>query len=191
MNDYCNGIAYATGCIVTDEGKKYLVVRNLDVWYVDQIAGCTGYNKYKLDTNIERDGVPCWVVKARNICGLPPLDEIKSWTDFCRAYIEIHGSLDIRREKNTKGNRINRLRLRIYGRETLLNKMNDILPAKNKKMQYIVSTTEGKYIGRTCALYYQSRKEILDILDWIDGAQKNKKIWKKWDETMRKAGEVE
>ena len=40
------------------------------------------------------------------------------------------------------------------------------------------------YVGKTCALYYQSVKEIVSILQWIDGKPRNERIWTKWKEIV-------
>lgn len=184
MNDYCNGIAYATGYFANEEGKKYLFVRNLDKWYVENIAIETGCNAYESRHNFERDGRNQWVVKCRNISELPTLHNIKSLTDFCRAYIEIHGCIDLANAKDRKGNPIKRLRLRIYGNAEILSFINKSLPAKEKKMQHIKNTVEEKYVGETFALYYQSQEEILEILKWIDGSPKNISVWDKWQKII-------
>ena len=42
----------------------------------------------------------------------------------------------------------------------------------------------NKYIGQTCALYYQSSEEISAILRWIDGDLRNEKIWAKWNNLL-------
>ncbi len=188
MNDYCNGIAYATGYFTNGTKEKYLVVRNLDKWYIENIAKETSYSAYQSTYNVERDGANQWVLKARDIHFLPELEGIKNKSDFCRAYIEIHGIIDINLAKNRKGIPVKRLRLRIYGKEHMLNFINNILPAKEKKIQYIKNVVDKKYSGETCALYYQSKKEIEEILKWLDGCPKNDNIWDKW-ESMIKASE--
>lgn len=184
MDDYCNGIALATGYMANDAQKPYLVVRNLDPWYANQIATATGGTTYKSMHNIGRDGKPQFVIKARNINSLPPLSEIQSPHDFCRAYIEIHGVLDMVEEKKHDGSKLKRPRLRIYGSEEIIEYINNVLPAKNKKVQYITNKISNKYIGSTCAIYYQSAREISDILDWIDGYPKNETVWGKWEQIL-------
>lgn len=180
MNDYCNGIAYATGYFANEKNKKYLVVRNLDKWYIDNIARETGYTAYESKYNHKRDGRNQWTVKCRNISELPALHSIKNLSDFCRAYIEIHGIIDFINVNDRKGNPIKRLRLRIYGNEEILSFINKTLPAKEKKIQHIKNSVDDKYIGQTYALYYQSKTEILEILKWIDEFPKNITVWDKW-----------
>ena len=58
------------------------------------------------------------------------------------------------------------------------------LPAKEKKIQYVSNKIEGKYIGKTCVIYYQSQQEIEDILCFIDGEPKNIKIWDMWSNVV-------
>lgn len=184
VNDYCNGIAYAIGTFADDGKGKYLVVRNLDKWYAESVAEECGYNAYESKYNADRDGRPQWTVKARNIHALPGLGEINGKADFLRAYIEIHGIIDAYTVKNRKGNPVERLRLRIYGKERILHFINDALPAGEKKIQHIKNVVEGKYYGETCALHYQSKKEIINILEWMDGEQKNSKVWEKWESVI-------
>lgn len=185
MNDYCNGIAYATGYFANDGNGKYLVVRNLDKWYVERIAEESAYSAYESTHNFQRDGANQWVVKARSIHFVPELECIKNQSDFCRAYIEIHGIIDVNKTKNRNGIPVKRLRLRIYGKENILNFINKILPAEEKKLQYIENVVDGKYSGKTCALYYQSKREIEEILQWIDGFPKNNQIWEKWEDAVK------
>ena len=180
INDYCVGIAYGTRYFVNDEKGSYLVVRNLDKWYVENIAEATGYKAYESANNIERDKKKQWVVKARNIHTLPSMSDIQCKKDFCRAYIELHGTIDVRVTKS-----MYKPRLRVYGKEKIISFINNILPAKEKKIQYIKNRVNEKYIGETCAIYYQSKVEILEILQWIDGQLKNEKVWGKWNDIMK------
>lgn len=186
MNDYCNGIAYATGYFANDGKEKYLVVRNLDKWYVENIVKETGYTAYESKHNFDRDGRNQWVIKCKNISELPNLTDIKKLSDFCRAYIEIHGVVDLANAKDRKGNPIKRLRLRIYGNEEIISYINKILPAGEKKIQHIKNTVDERYVGQTYALYYQSKTEILDILRWIDGNPKNISVWNNWESILQR-----
>lgn len=184
MNDYCNGIAYATGYIAKENGKQYLVVRNLDPFYPSMIERESKHNVYESKHNVKRDGLSQWAIKAKDINRIPDLAEIKNINDFCRAYIEIHGTIDMTTVKDRRGIRKRKPRLRIYGKEEIISFINDSLPAKNKKIQHICNIVDTDYIGVTCAVYYQSAKEIADILHWIDGFPKNEKIWSKWERTL-------
>lgn len=185
MNDYCTGIAYATGYFANDEDQKYLVVRNLDKWYVENIEKESKYHAYESKYNVSRDGQVQWVIKARDIHSLASFAEIKCTQDFCRAYIEIHGVIDLAKAKDRRGNPIKRLRLRIYGNEEIIAYINKILPSREKKIQHIKNFVEEKYIGQTCALHYQSQTEILDILKWIDGIPKNISVWNNWGKILQ------
>lgn len=183
-NDYCNGIAYACGYFASENGKQFLVIRNLDPWYAKAIETESKYKAYESKHNIERDGRSQWNIKARDIDSVPSLSEIKNINDFCRAYIEIHGLLDLATAKDRKGNYFKKPRLRIYGTEEIISFLNGCLPANEKKIQYICNVVENVYIGKTCALYYQSAKEIIGILQWIDGHPRNERIWNKWKEIV-------
>lgn len=186
LSDYAIGIAVGTGYLANDAPRPYLVVRNVDSWFVKRIEKETGYRAYpSLDS---RNKKTQWTVKARNIHAIPSLEEILCIKDFCRSYIELHGLLDTSKAKDKKGNSIRRLRLRIYGKENILSYINQVLPAKEKKLQYISNQVEGKYTGKTCALYYQSKMEILAILKWLHGEIRNETIWKKWEGIIREEG---
>lgn len=178
LSSYSNGIAHATGYMCQENGKRYLVVRNTDSWYVEQISAETGRKLYKLSSG-------GWAVKARNVHGIPSVREIENVNDFCRAFLEIHAVLDLASIRTRKGERIKRPRLRIYGNENILTFLNAVLPAKEKKLQYITNTVDKTYVGKTCGLYYQSKAEILAILRWIDGEPKNEKVWDKWESVLK------
>lgn len=182
MNDYCNGIAYASGYFVIEKGKQYLVIRNLDPWYSKVIESESKYKAYESKHNIQRDGKPQWCIKARDIHYIPPLSDIKHINDFCRVYIEIHGLIDAATARDRKGNYFKKPRLRIYGDKEITSFLNECLPANKKKIQNIRNNIDDMYIGETHAIYYQSKKEILDILNWIDGDPKNESVWRKWKE---------
>ncbi|MCI5678710.1 MAG: hypothetical protein MR278_01805 [Bacteroidales bacterium] len=179
LSGYSYGIAYATGGITEENGIKYLRIRNQDKSYPDCIAAEIGGNVFqshyheKIGKNLQ------YVLKARQIKALPPPENIPDKAGFCRAYIEIHGLLDLRNAKNGSGNRIKALRLRIYGNETILQFINQQLPAKPKKLQRI-----KKENGETSAIYFQGKAEIKNIFQWIDGTPKNQKIWDKWNEIL-------
>lgn len=185
MNDYCNGIAYGTGYFAKENEKQYLVVRNLDPWYAKMIETESKHKAYESKHNIKRDGRSQWTIKARDINILPSLSEIQCISDFCRAYIEIHGLIDLASVKDRKGNSFKKPRLRIYGNEEIIMFLNHHLPANEKKIQYVKKVVDNVYVGKTCALYYQSQKEILEILKWIDGSPKNETVWNKWQIIMR------
>jgi len=73
---------------------------------------------------------------------------------------------------------------RIYGTEEIISFLNGCLPANEKKIQHISNVVDDVYIGKTCAVYYQSVKEIISILQWIDGKPRNERIWNKWKEIV-------
>lgn len=71
------------------------------------------------------------------------------------------------------------IKLRIFGSEYDLEFISRALPAAPKKIQHIYTNT-----GHTCALVYQSKAEIIDILDYIDCLPQNHAIWDKWWEIL-------
>ena len=152
-------------------------MRNLDPWYANIVAEWNGkVNVYQSKYNLERDGAEQWAVKLFNLPRFPELDDIKNFSAFVRAYIEIHGVLD---SHIIKGYQNRRTRLRIYGNLDVLSLLNDVLPAKPKKIQEINTQT-----GTTYCLSYQSKAEVCEILDWIDGSPRNESVWERWNKTL-------
>ena len=170
INSYCIGILYATSSLTVDGSEKYYTIRNNDRWYVECIATVSRYRPYKSKYMERLRSSPQWILKARDITELPTLDRIADIQAFCRAYIELHGLLDFHRIKGAP-----KLRLRIYGKEQVLCHINEWLPASVKKIQTI-----SKQNGTTYNLTYQSQKEVIQILQWLDGTPRNEHVWEKW-----------
>jgi len=110
---------------------------------------------------------------------IPILDSESDYKEFVRAYIEIHGRLDIR-NAISHGKRYKQLRLRIYGNyvmmESLSRLLNEYVDVGIKK----VSEEAGN--GKTGILYYQSRDEIVRVFEWVDrddvvGGNKCEEYW--------------
>lgn len=168
IDDYAIGIIYATSYLAKENGEEYVFARNKDSWYIKYLANISKKTMYFSDEK--------YCVKCKNIPGIPDIDTVISKKDFMRAYIEIHGILDLQKGKH--------LRLRIYGKYGIIKYINSNLPAVEKKIQTIKNKIDGGYIGETSAIYYQSQSEILDILEWLDGNPKNEKVWRKWNELI-------
>lgn len=179
LSGYGYGIAYATGGIVEECGIKYLRIRNQDRFYPACVAAEIGVNVFQLKYEKNNEKKSQYVLKAKQIKSLPSLEDIEDKAGFCRAYIEIHGLLDVRNAKHGSGNITRALRLRIYGQEDILTFINQQIPARPKKLQHI--KTEN---GETNVIYFQSKAEIKNIIQWIDGTPKNQKIWDKWNEIL-------
>lgn len=171
IGDYAIGIIYATSYVARENGKEYVFARNKDPWPIKFLADISGKNMYI------SNGTYC--VKCKNIPSIPDINAVISKKDFLRAYIELHGVLDLQNTLQGK-----RLRLRIYGKYDVANYINHNLPAKEKKIQSIKNKIDGGYTGETSAVYYQSQHEIPDILEWLDGEPRNEKVWKKWNKLM-------
>lgn len=182
LSDYCKGVMYASGCMIREENAKYLSVRNLDKWYAECVGKETGYAPYPSMHNIERDGRPQWTVKPRNITKIPDISSAKNPADFIRPYLELHSTLDTVKARNSR-----KVRLRIYGKEEFLSIIMRYLPTKPKKIQKIcnrILSEEKEYAGKTCAIYFQSRAEIEQILNCINGYPRNDAVWDKWYSVM-------
>lgn len=173
LSSYSCGIAYATGYMAKEKGTQFLFVRNIDRWCADTISVESRNIVYKQKAQ--------WCIKARDISVLPDLNDIEDLKSFMRAYIEIHGMLDIMNVKNRRGEPLKKLRFRIYGKEPILKLINENLPAGMKKIQHIKNIIQSEYVGETSCLYYQSQTEIENILNWLDGQPKNENVWRKWE----------
>lgn len=174
IDDYSRGIIWATAYLAKENGKQYIFARNIDKWPIEYLAKKAGVNVYQ-----GKSGKNC--AKCRKITEFPKLNEISNKSDFLRGYIEIHGIIDIWKNKKKK----EKLRLRIYGNTEIINYINNNLPAENKKVQHIKNIIDKKYIGETEALYYQSQTEIPNILGWLNGTPRNEKVWDKWESLTR------
>lgn len=178
MTGYQTGIIYAIG---SSSGDGRVSVRSIDRWYCDVVQPLFGTVVYS--QTLKGREKPQYVAKGKMNKQIN-LDNVVDVAGFCRAYIELHGVLDRRSAKDRSGNRIWPLRLRVYGCEEVLEFLMRNLPAGLKKIQRISNLVDGKYNGDTCAIYYQSKKEIFEILDYIDGEPRNEKIWELWSETI-------
>lgn len=176
ITGYQQGILYATGCQTGDRFS----VRNKDRWYCDAVQPIFGTKVYPNNTGDTTQ----YIVKARNVHAINA-DDVSDWTGFCRAYIEIHGVLDLAHRKSRKGEKVHYPRLRIYGKADILVRIMDVLPAKTKKIQHVCNVVDSIYIGETSAVYYQSRSEITEILAFINECPRNEAIWQKWSEIMK------
>lgn len=176
VSGYQQAILYLNGSF--SAGK--FVVRNISRHYVDSVAPLFPTATPYLQAHSEDGRKDYWVIKSVHT-NAPSLSDVTDWPGFCRGYVELQGSLDrsFRRKQNTSYPR-----LRIYGPAADLEALMLHLPANPKKIQY-VSTNNGQ----TCAIYYQSKAEIADILNYLDGDPKFEPIWSAWSATMQEGAD--
>ena len=157
-------------------GDRY-VVRNIDKHFILAVA-----DLFRTVPFFQRSSDPghqdYWVVKSYRF-EPPKLSDVTDWQGFCRALLELQGSLDLRPCKTHKGVPIRALRLRLWAQPELLNAFAATIPAAPKRIQTVVNKT-----GATYALYYQSEKEIYDILDFLYGEPRCEKWWSKVNEIL-------
>lgn len=178
MTGYQAGILYSIGCW---SGDRY-TVRSIDRWYCDAVQPLFGTKVHPIKSP-GRDKTQ-YQVKSKSVSGVD-LSSVDDPIGFCRAYVEIHGIIDYLHAKTRKGKPILRLRLRIFGDVPVLEQLMVWLPAAPKKLQAITNRIGDKYIGSTYALYYQSKSEIMDILDYISGTPRNDAVWALWETTIK------
>ena len=95
IDDYSRGIIWATAYLAKENGKQYIFARNIDKWPIEYLAKKAGVNVYQ-----GKSGKNC--AKCRKITEFPKLNEISNKSDFLRGYIEIHGIIDIWKNKKKK-----------------------------------------------------------------------------------------
>ena len=89
---------------------------------------------------------------------------------FIRAWVELHGSLDIRQVKDRKGNHHPQERLRIYGNWSMLDEMNNTLCYATGLNPRTLQPTSGEV---TKALYFQG-SSVSKVIAWVYGGAE---IW--------------
>ena len=177
INGYQQGILMALGCW---QGDRFSV-RSIDRWYCDAVAHLFPASSV-YSQNVRGRESKQHVIKSSRVKP-PDLCEVVDWQGFCRAWIEIHALIDLSKRLNRNGTHYYAPRLRIYGSSKILEKITAVLPANPKKIQHIKNNFDG-YVGETNAIYYQSKKEIINILEWIDGEPRNESIWAKWQNIL-------
>lgn len=173
MTGYQQAILYLCGSY---NGDRF-VVRNVDRHYVDAVADCfPGYHIY-LQHHANPSKKDYWCIKSAHVAK-PALYDVCDLSGFCRGFVELQGGITAY-HVNVRGRQRYVIKLRVFGAEEDLEFLARALPAAPKKIQHIYTNT-----GHTCALIYQSKAEIIDILDYIDGLPQNSAIWDKWWEIL-------
>lgn len=167
MDGYQQGILLLSGCA---DGNGRYVVRSADKHFVDSVASLFPTAPY-FQRSADLRHCDYWVIKSYRFAP-PKLADVTDWRGFCRALLELQGTIDLRPCKTRRGEPIRRLRLRVWGQPEILTAFAAAIPAKPKRIQDVVHT-----VGSTHALYYQSRREICDIIDYIDGQPRCEKWW--------------
>lgn len=173
MTGYQQAIMYLCGSY---SGERF-IVRNVDRHYVDAVAdcfpGCHVYLQHHSDP-LKKD---YWCIKSARVAK-PALSDVSDLSGFCRGFVELQGGITAY-HVTVRGHQRYVIKLRVYGSADGLDFISRALPAAPKKIQHIYTDT-----GHTCSLVYQSKAEIIDILDYIDGLPQNHAIWDKWWEIL-------
>ena len=178
MTGYQQGILLALGSLANDGRFR---VRHKDRFYPDAVQPLFGTKVFFLDQADRPVGF--WVVRSTKIRP-PELENINDWKGFCRAWIEIHGSLcPITNHSGKKGIR-HVPGLKIYGPEEIVEAVMNHLPIAPKKIQHITNSVDnGKYTGHTCSITLH-KKDTASVLDYIDGFPRNDAVWDFWAEKI-------
>lgn len=173
MTGYQQAIMYLCGSY---SGERF-IVRNVDRHYVDAVADCfPGYHIY-LQHHANPSKKDYWCIKSPHVTK-PELSDVSDLPGFCRGFVELQGGITAY-HVTVRGHQRFVIKLRIYGSADDLDFISRSIPANPKKIQYICTNT-----GHTFSLNYQSKAEIIDILDYIDGIPQNPAIWEKWWEIL-------
>lgn len=194
LTPYQLGIVYSIGSLT--DGRW--VFRYSDKYFLEQVQFCNsiysqmykGKIQYvlKMPENVIDLSEHNYTSRNSDQRDIPVLDREVDYKDFVRAYVEIHGKLDIR-NAISYGKKVKALRLRIYGNNVMMNSisrlLNEYVDVGIKKVGNAVNS------GKTGILYYQSREEIEKIFDWCgrvdegDGISRCEKYWNSVEEIMR------
>lgn len=135
--------AVGSGAAVRKQGKHYIVKLASYCFDIEQLRqlGWTERNSH------ER-----------------PYPNINEHQDFIRGYFEIHGRVSKVRLHNKKGGIQIQNRLRIYGNETFLQGVNEIISFELGIPEKRLESTQKEH---SKVLGYYRLSEIIDILDWL------------------------
>ena len=173
MTGYQQAILYLSGSYCGDR----FCVRNVDRWYVDQVADLFLTRPYLQRRSGEKRDY--YVVKSCRWSRDVQLSDVVDVAGFCRGVVELQGTFALWCHRSHGEVKI-KPRLRLYGTPELLSFVASAIPAAPKKMQAVHTN-----IGSTSALYYQSRAEIADIFAYLDGDPRNAPLWDRWYEQLR------
>lgn len=166
------GILWATS---GQSGNKWLL-RNEDEYFVRRIQTVNGGAVFPLRHS--RKGTIIWTLDIKR----PLSEELLSYgytgrtdenrifprtsddAEFAAAYIQCHCTLDLWRHKSRSKQQVTTPRLRMYGAQPLIERMNNVI-ATAVSVGIKAPQTHGN--GKMKYLTYQSPAEVADICHWI------------------------
>lgn len=181
MNTYILGIFWALGRYVDEfqsPGYPHFFIRHNRRHFMDVVRRDLnlssnihtvihrGKPQYRLKVTgmdfatLERLG---WQPRNDVTRGYPRINEHR---DFIRAYVEIHSSIDIVTIKKRGRLPYRQPRLRIYGNMQFLTELTEVLATEiGINVMKVQQSTRASEVSGT--LYYQSRKDLKAILDYL------------------------
>ena len=94
-----------------------------------------------------------------------PYPDINEHQDFIRGYFEIHGRVSEVKLHNRKSGRIqSQIRLRIFGNETLIQSINDVISFEIGIQERKLENTQKEH---SKVLGYYKTEDITEILNWL------------------------
>lgn len=156
-------------------------LRHRDRWYIDAVRAVLGIEPEPQEAK-SRSGLQyrLKIVSARDVRTIENILRAHGWAarkaperpypsgslddrSFIRAWVELHGAVDIRQQKRRNGSYYPQRRLRIYGNWALIGEMNYIISAATGLNPRTLQRTPNNI---TKALYYQG-KVVTPVTDWL------------------------
>lgn len=190
LNDYILGIIFSIGYI----SRGRLIFKNKNKYFLEQIQKVCGNNiyeqkdknniQYVLSTkyfNIEKLKSIGWNNRSSDVRKLP---ELNQYSDFLRAYIELHSRFDYSTRYRNKRKKIKykALRLRIYGNKVLIKDINKIL---NMDANTTLKSPQNEKNNKTSCISYTSINEIKSIFQYIEKRPYFNSFWEEIESKLR------
>lgn len=194
IHPYILGMLWSIGYYEPKE--KIFILRHRNPYFLETVkkAVCSEATVYKQGKryilklaaycfNIEMLRQLGWTERNSQNRQYPNINEHQ---DFIRGYFEIHGRVSKVTLRNRKGGVQTQKRMRIYGNETFLQAVNEIISFELGIPEKRLESTPKEH---SKVLGYYRLPEIVDILDWMyEGAEKkNTELEAQYYETIERS----
>lgn len=195
MHPYILGILWGIGYYEPTE--KVFILRHKDKYFLESVKAAVGSNAaVRKQANqgkyIIKFGQYCLDIEQLRRSGWSernshdrPYPNINEHQDFIRGYFEVHGRVAKVKLRNKKGRIQVQRRLRIFGNETFLQAVNEVI---NFELGIPEKRLENTQKEHSKVLGYYKFDEIIDIFEWLyDGVAdelKHKELETKYREIL-------
>lgn len=153
-------------------------IENLFISSIEMYKSLSNVTRYKINIYPSKELLNVFNIDSNNIpekvTNIPENIDLK---EFFKAYLELNANFQIYK-RNRKGYSESKHRLRIIGRESLLNSINSYLEdqkiAQKKTMTHVASKAENTY-----AISYSKKDEVLGIYNFFYTEPCNEEYWNK------------